>query len=78
VEITRDTGLLVPLLTATGVAAVVTEYLEGMFSKWAAPRPPLPLPLDPGLPRCKAVCMSAPAARSSAPATHTSSSGGWP
>jgi CIC family chloride channel protein len=33
VEITRDTGLLVPLLTAIGVSAVVTEYLEGMFSK---------------------------------------------
>jgi H+/Cl- antiporter ClcA len=33
VEITRDTGLLVPLLAAIGVAAVVTEYLEGAFSK---------------------------------------------
>lgn len=33
VEITRDTGLLVPLLTAIGVASLVTEYLEGIFSK---------------------------------------------
>ncbi len=33
VEITRDTGLLVPLLSAIGVASLFTEYLEGAFSK---------------------------------------------
>ncbi|GAX78773.1 hypothetical protein CEUSTIGMA_g6210.t1 [Chlamydomonas eustigma] len=34
VEITRDTGLLVPLLAAIGTASVVTDYLEGKFSEW--------------------------------------------
>ena len=34
VEITRDTGLLVPLLAAIGTASLVTDYLEGSFSKW--------------------------------------------
>lgn len=33
VEITRDTGLLVPLLSAIGVASLCTDYLEGIFSK---------------------------------------------
>ncbi|GIL50877.1 hypothetical protein Vafri_6854 [Volvox africanus] len=33
VEITRDTGLLVPLLSAIGVASLFTDYLEGIFSK---------------------------------------------
>ncbi len=28
VEITRDTGLLVPLLAAIGIASLVTDYLE--------------------------------------------------
>ncbi|KXZ55344.1 hypothetical protein GPECTOR_3g475 [Gonium pectorale] len=31
VEITRDTGLLVPLLSAIGVASLFTDYLEGAF-----------------------------------------------
>eukprot|EP00195_Chlamydomonas_chlamydogama_P005828 CAMPEP_0202903764 /NCGR_PEP_ID=MMETSP1392-20130828/26154_1 /ASSEMBLY_ACC=CAM_ASM_000868 /TAXON_ID=225041 /ORGANISM="Chlamydomonas chlamydogama, Strain SAG 11-48b" /LENGTH=634 /DNA_ID=CAMNT_0049591089 /DNA_START=664 /DNA_END=2568 /DNA_ORIENTATION=+ len=34
VEITRDTGLLVPLLSAIGVASLFTDYLEGWFSNW--------------------------------------------
>ncbi|KAG2444864.1 hypothetical protein HXX76_001602 [Chlamydomonas incerta] len=33
VEITRDTGLLVPLLAAIGVSSLFTDYLEGIFSK---------------------------------------------
>lgn len=33
VEITRDTGLLVPLLAAIGMSSLVTDYLEGAFSK---------------------------------------------
>uniref|UniRef100_A0A7S0RZ83 Chloride channel protein n=1 Tax=Chlamydomonas leiostraca TaxID=1034604 RepID=A0A7S0RZ83_9CHLO len=33
VEITRDTGLLVPLLAAIGIASLITDYLEGAFSK---------------------------------------------
>lgn len=33
VEITRDTGLLVPLLAAIGMSSLVTDYLEGMFSR---------------------------------------------
>eukprot|EP00879_Flechtneria_rotunda_P006515 GHRR01006847.1.p1 GENE.GHRR01006847.1~~GHRR01006847.1.p1 ORF type:complete len:256 (+),score=104.10 GHRR01006847.1:73-768(+) len=32
VEITRDTGLFVPLLAAVGVASLVSEYAEGLFS----------------------------------------------
>lgn len=34
VEITRDTGLLVPLLAAIGTASLVTDYAEGAFSRW--------------------------------------------
>lgn len=34
VEITRDTGLLVPLLAAIGTACLVTDYLEGSLSSW--------------------------------------------
>ncbi|KAL6763955.1 chloride channel [Haematococcus lacustris] len=33
VEITRDTGLLVPLLAAIGMSSLVTDYLEVAFSK---------------------------------------------
>ncbi|GFR48199.1 hypothetical protein Agub_g10016 [Astrephomene gubernaculifera] len=33
VEITRDTGLLVPLLAAIGAACLLTDYMEGVFSK---------------------------------------------
>eukprot|EP00878_Enallax_costatus_P038249 GHUV01043430.1.p1 GENE.GHUV01043430.1~~GHUV01043430.1.p1 ORF type:complete len:246 (+),score=87.68 GHUV01043430.1:228-965(+) len=33
VEITRDTGLFVPLLAAVGVASLVSEYAEGIFSE---------------------------------------------
>ena len=33
-EITRDTGLLVPLLAAIGTASLVTDYVEGAFSRW--------------------------------------------
>lgn len=33
VEITRDTGLFVPLLAAVGVASLVSEYAEGIFSQ---------------------------------------------
>lgn len=33
VEITRDTGLLVPLLAAIGVSSLFTDFLEGVFSK---------------------------------------------
>mmetsp|Transcript_21002 Transcript_21002/g.58374 ORF Transcript_21002/g.58374 Transcript_21002/m.58374 type:complete len:766 (+) Transcript_21002:1061-3358(+) len=32
VEITRDTGLLLPLLAAIGMSSLVTDYLEGVFS----------------------------------------------
>ena len=38
VEISRDTGLLVPLLAAIGTASVVTDYLvsgEGRDGEWA-------------------------------------------
>ncbi|KAG1659430.1 hypothetical protein FOA52_001101 [Chlamydomonas sp. UWO 241] len=34
IEITRDTGLLIPLLAAIGTASIVTDYLEGLFSQW--------------------------------------------
>ncbi len=34
VEITRDCGLLVPLLAAIGTASLTTDYMEGAFSKW--------------------------------------------
>ncbi|WIA38514.1 hypothetical protein OEZ86_001836 [Tetradesmus obliquus] len=33
VEITRDTGLFVPLLASIGVASLVSEYAEGIFSE---------------------------------------------
>eukprot|EP00775_Hariotina_reticulata_P005436 gene5436-5669_t len=33
VEITRDTGLFVPLLAAVGVASLVSEYAEGIVSQ---------------------------------------------
>ena len=38
VEITRDTGLLVPLLAAIGTASLVTDYVEGAFSRWLEQR----------------------------------------
>lgn len=34
IEITRDTGLLLPLLAAIGTASIVTDYVEGQFSTW--------------------------------------------
>lgn len=32
-SVRRDTGLLVPLLAAIGVASLVSEYMEGLLSK---------------------------------------------